>query len=314
MSVASAPTPARRAVSRLAVGQLAVLAAIWGTSFLFIKVGLAGLSAPQVVLGRLLTGVAVLLAIVALRRQSLPRNPRTWGHLALMGLVANVVPFYLFAWGEQRTSSSLAGIYNAATPLLTLLVAVAVLPEERPNLARTIGLALGFLGVLTVLGPWRGLGATSVTGQLAFLGAAACYGVGFVYTRRYLSGSGYSPLVLATAQLVCAAAIMLALSPLVAADAVRLSAKVVLSVVVLGAVGTGLAYLLYYALIADLGATTASTVTYYIPIVAVTLGVAVLGERVRWNDFVGAAVLVLGVAVAEGRLRLRAPSAVGPSR
>ena len=153
-----------------------------------------------------------------------------------------------------------------------------------------------------------------MTGQLAFLGAAACYGVGFVYTRRYLSGSGYSPLVLATAQLVCATVVMLALSPLVAADPVRLNARVLVSVVTLGAVGTGLAYLLYYALIADLGATTASTVTYYIPIVAVTLGVAVLGEQVRWNDFVGAAILVLGVAVADGRLRFKAPSAVGPSR
>ncbi|MDQ6648690.1 MAG: DMT family transporter [Actinomycetota bacterium] len=297
------PAPTPRPTRRRSVLQLGVLAAIWGTSFLFIKVGLEGVSAVQIVLGRLLAGAAVLLVIVAVRRQPLPRSPRTWGHLALMGLVANIVPFYLFAWGEQRASSSLAGIYNATTPLLTLLVAIAVLPVERPNLARTVGLLLGFLGVVTVLGPWRGLGAASVTGQLAFLGAAACYGVAFVYTRRYLSGSGHSPLVLATAQLVCAAAAMIVLSPLVATDPVRLPARVVLSVLALGAVGTGLAYLLYYGLIAELGATTASTVTYYIPIVAVTLGVVVLGEEVRWNDFVGAAIVVLGVAVAEGRLR-----------
>jgi len=299
--------PARPAVGRSAIGRLAVLAGIWGTSFLFIKVALEGMSATQVVLGRLLAGAAVLLLILAVRRQPLPRNRRTWGHLALMGLIANIVPFYLFAWGEQRASSSLAGIYNATTPLLTLLVALAVLPEERRNTARLVGLLLGFLGVLTVLGPWRGLGAASVSGQLAFLGAAVCYGVGFVYTRRYLSGSGYSPLVLASAQLVCSAVTMLALSPLIATGPVHLDARVLASVLALGAAGTGLAYLLYYRLIAELGATTASTVTYYIPLVAVTLGVLALGERVRWNDFVGAAVVVLGVAVAEGRLRRRVP-------
>lgn len=299
------PVPVRPTLTGSVAWRLALLAGMWGVSFLFIKVALEGISPTQVVLGRLAAGAAVLLAIAALRRERLPRRLAVWGHLGLMGLIGNVVPFFLFAWGEQRASSSLAGIYNASTPLLTLLVAMAMLPEERPTAARAAGLALGFLGVLTVLAPWRGVGAGSVPGQLAFLGAAACYGVSFTYTRRFLSGAGCSALALAVGQIGAAAVALLLLAPLVAADPVALPARVVLSVLGLGVIGTGVAYVVYFGLIRDVGATTTSTVTYLVPIVAVVLGVLVLGESVGWNDFVGAAVVIAGVAVAEGRLRSR---------
>ena len=299
--------PAR--VNRSAALRLGLLAAIWGTSFLLMKVALDGLSPMQIVLGRMVFGAAALLIVLGMRGERLPRGARLWGSLLFLGVLANVVPFFLIAWGEQYVASGLAGIYNATTPLFTLLVATAALPEERPSTAKTAGLVLGFLGVLLVLAPWRGVGHSALSGQLACLVAAACYGLAITYTRRYLSGSGHSPLVLATGQIVGATAILLALVPLWATSAVTLSPRIAASVVALGAVGTGIAYLLFYRLIGEIGATAASTVTYLVPVVAVALGVAVLGEAVAWNDFAGAAVVLVGVAVAGGQLR--APTRLG---
>lgn len=304
LSTAPARTAAApAALNRASVLRLLLLACIWGMSFLFIKVSLEGMAPTQLVLARIALGMTALLAIVAVRGDRLPREPAVWGHLAVLGLLANLIPFSGFAWGEQHIASGLAGIYNASTPLFTLLVAMAALPEERPTRDRTVGLVLGFLGVLVVLAPWRGVGSGALAGQLACLVAAACYGVAITYTRKYLSPRGYAPLVLAAAQLMCATATLAVLVPLWATGPVRLAPRVVASILALGAFGTGIAYLLFYRLIAEVGATAASTVTYLAPLVAVAVGVAVLGETVAWNDFVGAGVVLLGVAVAGGQLR-----------
>ncbi len=297
----SAVAPSRMSVNALL--RLLLLAAIWGCSFLLIKVSIEGLAPMQVVLGRIALGTAALGAIVAARRGSLPRDAGTWLHLTVVSLVANLLPFFLFAWGEQRVASSLAGIYNATTPLFTLLVAMAALPEERPTRRRLAGLVLGFLGVVVVIAPWRGVGGSSLFGQLACLAAGASYGVAIVYARRFLSGRGHSPLTLAFGQLICATVVLLVAVPLWTTRAPTLSLRVILAVLALGALGTGIAYIIFYGLIGEIGATSASTVTYVVPLVAVALGVAVLSEHIGWNDFVGAGVVVVGIAVADGRLR-----------
>ena len=285
--------------------RIGVLACIWGCSFLFIKVALEGMSATQVVLGRIVLGAVAILSWMAARREPLPRSRSVWLHAAVMGLVSNVVPFLGFAWGEDNgATSGLAGIYNATTPLWTLVFAMAFLPTERPNRARLVGLVLGFVGTLVVLAPWRSLHGAGLDGQLACLGAGACYGVAFVYTRKFLSGRA-APLGLAAAQLTCAAIEIGVVAPLVATHSVSLPPRVWLSVLALGAAGTGIAYVIYYGLVRDVGATTASTVTYVVPLVAVTLGVAALGESLRWNDFVGALIVLLGILVAEDRLPRR---------
>ena len=289
-------------MSASALVRLLILAAIWGCSFLFIKVSLEGLTPVQVVLGRITLGAAVLAAIVGARHGRMPRDWSTWAHLAVVSVLNTLLPFYFFAWGEQRVASSLAGIYNATTPLFTLLVAMAALPAERPTRARFAGIGLGFLGVVVVLAPWRGLAGSSLTGQLACLSAAACYGLGIVYTRRFLSDRGHAPLVLAAGQLLCSSGMLLLAVPLWANAAPTATPRVVGSILALGVLGTGIAYLLFYRLIGEIGATSASTVTYVIPLFAVALGVLTLGERIGWNDFVGAAVVVVGIAVTEGRL------------
>jgi drug/metabolite transporter (DMT)-like permease len=288
--------------------RLLALGLIWGTSFLFIKVGLEGLPPLGIALGRSVTGMLTMWALVALGRRPVPRGVATWRHLAVVAVAANVVPFALFSWGELHVTSGIAGVYNATTPLATLVVALAWLPDERPTRERVGGIALGALGVVTVLGPWRGLGQNSLLGQLACLVAAASYGVAFNYVRRYVTPLRLDPVALTAAQLTVATVLLAVVAPL-GGGSVHLTTRVTLSVLALGALGTGLAFVIYHGLIRDLGATSASLVTFVVPVVAVALGAGVLGEPLTWNLFVGALVVVLGVALAEGRLRHAAAAA-----
>jgi drug/metabolite transporter (DMT)-like permease len=281
-----------------------LLASIWGASFLFIKVADRAFEPLQVAFGRCALGAAALLALLGLRRDRLPRGRRVWAHLMFLALLFNSIPFALFAFGETKVSSVVAGIWNATTPLNTLVVVLAVLPNERPTRERVAGLAVGFAGVLVVLGPWSGLGGRLI-GNLACFGAAACYGIGFPYTRRYLSGRGESAVSLSAAQVLCGAVQLALVVPWLTSAPDRVPLDAGLSMLALGAVGTGIAYVLNYNVIRRAGATTASTVTYLIPLFSTVLGVVVLGERLSWNQPAGAAVVLLGVALAQGRLSRR---------
>ncbi|MEH3075562.1 MAG: DMT family transporter [Quadrisphaera sp.] len=301
-SVASASTPTAPAptASRWLPAFIA-LALLWGCSFAFIHIGLQALTPVQVAYWRLALGALTLLAISAATRTHLPRARRTWGHLLVLALLLNAAPFTLFAIGQQSVSSVLAGIINATTPLATLAVILAAFREERPTRARATGLLIGFAGVAVVLGIWRGFAGSELTGVLACLGAVACYGVAFPYSRRYLAGSGEGPVALATAQVLLAAGLML---PVLAVTGAAPTAPVTLTVVVamlaLGALCSGVAYVLNFRIIAAAGASTASSVTYLTPVVAAVVGVSVLGEHVQWNQPVGAAVVLVGIAISQG--------------
>lgn len=284
--------------------QFVLLAVTWGASFLFIKVGLEGLSPAQVVLARLVAGAIALGVACAVTRQALPRGRNLWLHLLVVALLLCVMPFLLFAWAEQRIPSGLASIFNATTPLMTMLVAFASLPAERPTRGRLIGLIVGFLGVLVVLGPWRGIALGGlIAGQLACLAATACYGIAFVYLRRFVSPYRLPAISVATVHVGLGAGVMLLLSPLVALSPVRITVPVLLAVLALGVLGTGLAYVWNTNVVAGLGATNASTGTYLTPTVGVVLGVALLGEQVHWNEPIGAVVVILGIALTQGRLK-----------
>jgi drug/metabolite transporter (DMT)-like permease len=303
------------AKGRVVFAQFVLLAAAWGASFVFIKVGLGGLSPGQVVLGRLLSGAIALGVVSVVTRQSLPRALIVWAHLMVVSVLLCVVPFLLFAWAERHIDSGLASIYNATTPLMTMLVALAALPAERPSRARLAGLLTGFAGLLVVLAPWNGIGGGGLTAQGGCLLATASYGVAFVYLRRFVSPLGLKAVPAATVQVGLGAVIMLILTPVLAIGPMRLSVAVVISVLALGAVGTGLAYVWNNNVVTAWGATNASTVTYLTPVVGVILGVAILGEPLAWNEPVGAAIVIIGVAVSQGRFtRQHARSACPPGR
>jgi drug/metabolite transporter (DMT)-like permease len=280
-----------------------LLALFWGSTFLFIKIGDEAFAPLQVSLGRLLVGTTVLLGILAVQRDRLPTDRRTWAHLAVAGILLNVAPFTLFAYGERDVSSVLAGIWNATVPLFTLPVALLVLTDEHATSRRLLGLAVGFAGVLVVLGVWRGVGTTSLAGNLLCLGAAASYGLGFPYTRRYLARRPEGPLALASAQLICATVEIALLTLLFTSAPHGVAAKHVVAVLVLGAFGTGLTFMLNYSLIRDVGATVTSTVAYVMPIVSTLLGVMALGEPLRWYEPIGAAIIVAGALLAQSRER-----------
>jgi drug/metabolite transporter (DMT)-like permease len=283
------------------VGQYVLLALTWGASFLFIKVALQGLSPVQVVTGRLVAGALTLLVASAVTRQPLPRRGRVWGHLFVVGVLLCVVPFLLFSWAEQHISSALASIDNATTPLMTMLVSLVALRAERLSPGRLMGLLAGFLGVAVVLAPWRGAGG-QVLAHLACLGATTSYGLAFVYLRRFVSPLGLAAVLVATVQVGLGALVMLALAPVLATTPVHLDAAVTSSVLALGVLGTGLAYVWNTNVVAGWGATHASTVTYLTPLVGVALGAALLSEAITWNEPVGAAIVVLGIALSQGRL------------
>ena len=237
-------------------------------------------------------------------RDRLPREPRIWAHLVVVAAFGVAVPFTLFGYGEQRVESMLAGIWNATTPLVVLPLAVLVFRTERLTARRAVGLGLGFLGVLVVLGVWEGIGGAHFTGQLMCFGAAACYGVAIPYQKRFVAGSAHSGLSLSAAQLLVATAQLAVVGAAgrrrAAGSRPSLSAAVVGSVLALGALGTGLAFVINMRNIRVAGASTAATVTYLVPIFAVLIGAVVLGERLNWHQPVGALIVLLGVAVSQG--------------
>lgn len=300
MTTGTAPDTAR---PRLVVPGFLALAAMWGSSFLFIKVGIGALHPVYVTLGRVALGAATMLAVLALTRGRLPRDLRVWAHLAVVGTVGVALPFTLFGFGEQRIPSLLAGIWNATTPLVALPLAALVFRTERFSVRKAVGIVLGFAGVLVVLGVWRGVGGAVLTGQLMCFGAAACYGVAIPYLKRFVTTQGSSGLPLVAGQMLAATAAMAVVAPLVAGAPpvpTQLSADVIGSMLALGAFGTGFAFLIHYRNIRVVGASAASLVTYLVPLFAVLAGVVVLGESLTWYQPVGALVVLGGIAVMQG--------------
>ncbi len=289
-----------------------VLGAIWGCSFLFIKLGLESLSPIGVAFVRLSIGALTLLAVSAATNTPLPRGRATWRHLSVLALLFCSIPFTLFAWGETQVSSILAGIINATTPLTTLVAVLAAFPEERPTRERIVGLLVGFAGVLVVVGVWEGIGGGELAGVLACVGAAVCYGIVYPYSRRHLFAQGSNPIAIATGQVVLGA---LFLVPLVAGETLLggpvvrwpIAGTTILAMLALGVLGSGIAYVLSFRIVKAAGATTASSVTYITPLFAVIAGVLLLAEPLNWHEPVGGVIVLLGVAIAQGRLRGLSP-------
>ncbi|MEU7180435.1 MULTISPECIES: DMT family transporter [Streptomyces] len=304
-SPGSATGPRRAMGWRL---RFAVLCLVWGFSFLFIKVGNRGFAPLQVTLGRVGFGALVLVVMLLVTRERLPRSARVWGHLAIAALLLNVLPFSLFAYSELTIPSTLAGICNATSPLWGMLLSLVALSEDRPTRRRVAGLGVGFLGVLTVLGAWQGFSGTDLTGTAMALGASLSYPIGWIYVRRTLAGTGQSHLSMTSAQLLLATAQLAVLTPLFSPMPTSFPVVPLLAVFALGALGTGFAFLLQYGLVAEVGPTTAQMVTYFIPVIGTAAGVTLLDEQLSWNTPVGALIVLAGAALTQSRPRRTTPS------
>lgn len=288
--------------------RFAVLSVIWGFSFLLIKVGTEAYAPFQVALGRVLFGALALLGVLLVRREPLPRGLRTWGHLAVAAVLLNSLPFSLFAYAELSIPSSLAGICNATSPLWGMALSMVALSEDRPTRRRFAGLGLGFLGVLVVLGAWQGFSGVDAKGTALALLAALCYPIGWIYVRRTLAAAPGSPVALTGAQLLVSTLQLGLVSALFTSAPASFPLWPTLSVVALGALGTGMALQMQYGLVTEIGPTTAQMVTYFIPVIATAAGVLVLGEQLHWNTPVGAAVILAGAALTQTRTGRRSPA------
>lgn len=297
------------------------LAFIWGSSFLLMKIGLRSLAPLQISGLRILSGASVLLLLLTASRGRLPRDLGTWVHLMVTGFFLGSLPFSLFALGEERVSSALAGIGNSITPIATVALSLLLLPTDKIGARKIIGVLIGFVGVLVVMQPWQSQGRPDLLGFGMTLVAGMSYGLGWTYTRRFLSGRDFGGLTLPTAQmLVSAGQMLVALMVwwLTQRDNLSLAAPwslhantvggsafwPLLAVLALGVVGTGIAMSFQYDVVRAAGPTVGTSVTYLIPVVSVALGVLVLGERLQWPQFAGAAV-VLGAAILIGRSKRR---------
>jgi drug/metabolite transporter (DMT)-like permease len=283
-------------------GLLLALSMLWGSSFFFYRVLVATLPPLTVVLGRVgLAAILMNLWLIARRTPMTRRLP--WGAFIVLGTLNNVIPFTLFAWGETRISSGLASILNATTPVFAVLIAALVTREEKLTWARAAGITLALCGVVVLIGPdaLSGLGSQNLPGEAACLLASFTYAVGGLYGRRFRS---LPSLHVATGQITGAALVLLPLAAffdhfwaLPAPDAQTWGALAGISVI-----GTVLAYILYFRILATAGATNVLLVTFLLPISALLPGALFLGEKITGEAVLGMGFIGAGLAAIDGRV------------
>lgn len=286
------------------LGLYIALGIVWGCSFIFIKLGLEFLTPIGVAFGRCALGALALLIYLRFKGMTLIRDRKMVVHLWVVSLLLNVIPGIFFAWAETEVTSILAGIINAVTPLMTLIAIIMVSRNEKPTKPQVIGLLIGFLGVLTVLGAWNGLGANPLWAILVLLAAVTCYGFSFPYSRRFILPAQLAPEVMAATQVSLAAITLL---PLFLIDGIAKDEFLigpVLAMIALGVFGSGFAYIWNFTIMRAAGSAIASSVTYVTPVVAVVVGLIFLQEKLHWYEPVGALVVLIGAAIAQGRIPL----------
>jgi len=277
---------------------------VWGCSFIFIKLGLEFLTPFGVAFGRCALGAATLLAWAKYKKIKLPQSKKLWAHLWVVSLMLNVIPGVLFALAETEVTSILAGIINAVTPLMTLIAIMVVTRDEKPKFYQVLGIGIGFVGVLTVLGAWKGLGENPLWAVLVLLAAVTCYGFSFPYSRRFVIPHKLPSESIAAAQVTTGALTLLPffLFDGIAKDEYR--SGPVLAMLALGVFGSGFAYIWNFKIMAIAGSAIASSVTYITPIVAVIVGVVFLQESLFWYEPVGALIVLIGAAIGQNRIKL----------
>jgi drug/metabolite transporter (DMT)-like permease len=280
---------------------MGLLALFWGSSFLWIKVGLASFSPVQMTFLRCVLGSVVLLVLCYAGRNRLPRDRRLWGHLAVAALTGNAVPFTLFALGERSVDSGVAGVLNATTPLWVLVIAIVLRSERELSATKVGGLVLGFAGTLLIFSPWEVSFAS--WDALIILVAAICYAVSFVYIGRFVSGRGVAPIALSASQIMAATGLTALALPVYGLAPIHLHWGAAAAVAVLGIFGTGFAFALNYRIIIDEGPTNAATVGYLLPVVSVLLGALFLDEDLTPHVIAGMVVVLGGVALTRVRRR-----------
>jgi drug/metabolite transporter (DMT)-like permease len=283
-----------------------LLGFFWGSSYLFIKIGVDnGLQPFTLIMFRLLIGFILLATVVALAREPLPRDPRQYGHLAVMGTINIAIPVALITFAEQTVDSSLAAVINGAVPLFVIVIAAIFLAGETITVNRLAGLAVGFVGVALIVGlDVTDLSSSSAIGELALIGATISYAFGAVYARAHVHG--LRPMIPALFQVFFGLVVTAVLAfvfehPLAAVPA----PDAIFAVVWLGLLGSGLAYLAFFRTLQRWGATRTSLVAYLLPVYGIALGALVRAEPIAPTTLIGTVLIIAGIALVNARVGTR---------
>lgn len=291
-------------MSSLEWGMLIALSILWGGSFFFVEIAIKELPTFTVVVSRVVLASLILLLVMRVMGHRMPRDPRIWLAFCLMGLMNNVIPFALIAWGQIHIASGLASILNATTPLFTVVVAHFMTSDEKMTFAKMMGVILGLIGVVIMVGTdVLGDVGFNLIAQVAVLVAALSYAFAGIFGRRF-KHMNVSPVATATGQ-VTASSLMLIPVMLVVDQPWTLampSFNAIGALVAVAALSTALAYILYFRILATAGATNLLLVTFLIPVSAIILGVFILGETLEAKHYIGIVLISFGLAAIDGRL------------
>lgn len=289
---------------------LIILSVLWGGSFFFFEVLLEYWQPLTIVTLRVIIAACVLWLVLLASGTFIPKTRKAWFALLVVGILNNAIPFFLIVWGQIHITAGMSSILNATTPFFTVLVAGALLADERITGAKLLGVLIGMAGTIVMIGPqvlMSGFGSGSVLGQLAVMGAAISYAFAGVWSRRF-KDMGITPLVIAAGQTTMAALLLLPITLMAEAPLQTLSgadAHIWAAMIGLAVFSTAVAYLLYFRLIATAGATNASLVTFLVPISAILLGVIFLSEPFTKPQAIGMALIGLGLLIMDGRIFTR---------
>lgn len=274
-----------------------LLGAIWSSSFMWIKIAVQEISPITLVAFRVLFGLLFGIAVIFIQRARLPRSLREWSPLLILGITNVAIPFFLISWGEQSIDSAVAAILDATVPLFTILIAHYLLHDDKMTIPKVLGLLMGFAGVVILMSKDIGDSLGSVLGQLSVVLACAFYAGSSVYARKTTENTSgimrsVGPLISSTA--VMWLATFLVESPV---EIPRLGITWI-ALLFLGILGSGVAFIMVYYLIHEIGPTRTSMVTYLFPLGGVILGVAFLNEQLSWQLLVGAGLIISSLVVA----------------
>jgi len=293
-------------MKRSAYAAFAALGVIWGSNFIFMKWAVGIITPMQVVFLRVLFGFVPILVFSVMRGAVHKRDLRHWRHFLVMSVLATALYYYAFVKGTALLPSSVAGMLSGTIPLFTFLMTALFLKQEHVTGRKAIGVAFGFLGVLLIARPWSiGVNQVNLGGVAYMIAGSLSLGCSFVYAKRFMSSLDISPLALSTYQIGTALCVIAIITPYAGVQNIGSDRLALLGLVVgLGLTGTGIAYVLYYYIIQQMGAVRASTVTYLPPLVALVIGCALAKEPFRALDILAMIIILCGVYVIQFPMRL----------
>lgn len=290
---------------------LVVLSMLWGGSFFFIGILVNHLPLLTIVTFRVGIAAATLWIIALVMGIRPPKSVNVWATFLGMGLLNNVIPFALIVWGQSQIDSGLASILNAATPIFAVVVAGLLLPDERPTPLKFLGVAIGFIGVVVMIGlPALEGGNSDFLAQLAIIGAALSYAFAGVYGRRFKT-MRINPVLTAAGQVTGSTLLLIPIALVIdgPVDVAAISFNVWAAVLALSVISTAVAYVLYFKILELAGATNVLLVTLLVPVSAIILGSLFLNEKLEVIHFIGMLLIALGLSAIDGRLWQRNRSA-----